>query len=156
MAVLAPLPHERVLEVGCGTGRAAELIAAQLDHGRMLAIDRSPIAVAKTVDRTAAAIDRGVLRVERGTLAALTAPQGAFDLAFAINVNVFWTEPASEELAVLHRVLAPGGRLGILYGRGPQDDSGILPVIAERLSAHGFTNVRIISDKRGHGVLATR
>lgn len=152
---MAPQPHERILEIGCGTGKAAELVAATLTTGRMLAIDRSPHAIAAAVDRTAAAIDRGVLQVSRGTLAAL-ADAGPFDVAFAINVNVFWTEAADDELATLARVLAPGGRLGILFGTGPHDGSGILPLVAGKLERHGFRDVAVVTDARGSGVVARK
>lgn len=151
---MAPLSHERILEIGCGTGRLAEAISATLTTGWMLALDRSAHAVARTVDRTAAAIDRGVLQVSRGTLAGLT--DHAFDVALAVNVNVFWTEEADDELLVLSRALAPSGRLGILYGRGPQDSGDILPGIAAKLEKHGFSDVRVVTDDRGTGVVARR
>jgi SAM-dependent methyltransferase len=40
-------PHFRVLEIGCGPGAAARAVAERLTTGHVLAIDRSPTAVAQ-------------------------------------------------------------------------------------------------------------
>ena len=116
---MALAPDDRVLEVGCGPGAAAELVCAGLSHGRMLAVDRSAVAVRRAAERNAAHVAAGRLEVRRATLAELDLPPGSFDVAFAVNVNVFWTSDAAAELDALGRVLVPGGRLLLAYGDGP-------------------------------------
>ncbi len=115
--VVAAGPDTRVLEIGCGPGAAAELICPRLTgRGWMLAADRSDVAVRRTAERNAAHVEAGRLEVRCAPLDALCLPDGGFDVAFTLNVNLFWTRDPSPELAVLRRALAPGGVLHLLYG----------------------------------------
>jgi hypothetical protein len=45
----------------------------------------------------------------------LTRAKARFDKVFAVNVNVFWTTPATEELARIRRTLEHEGRLFLFY-----------------------------------------
>ena len=150
---------DRVLEIGCGPGAAAELICPQLDTGFLLAVDRSAKAVARTRSRNASHRTAGRLEVLEASLAQLPDGTGPFDVAFAVNVNVFWTDPAGPELDVLFRVLRPDGRLAILYGPGPvrgtasADHAG---VIADQVVSRGCRDVRAVLEERGNGVMCRR
>lgn len=110
-------PSARILEVGCGPGVAVALVCDRLDWGRITAIDRSSTAIERTRRRSAdhMASCRAVL--QQVDLAGLR-EAGRFDKSFAINVNVFWTSDADDELRVLTHVLRSGGVLRIVYG-GP-------------------------------------
>jgi SAM-dependent methyltransferase len=74
---------------------------------------------------------------EQTDLAHLTGHDGAFDKAFAVNVNLFWTGPADPELTTLTRVLRPGGRLLLVY-EGPGGTRDVSPTITANLARHGF------------------
>lgn len=111
---LAPRARDRVLEIGCGNGVAAAQMHATQAFGFLLAIDRSATAAAAARVRNAAAIQQGRIDVRRSTLAELPPPPRRFDLAFAINVNLFWRGGATE-LAVLRRQLASHGRLLLVW-----------------------------------------
>lgn len=162
--LVAPPADARVLEVGCGPGAAAELVCERLTGGTMLAIDRSPIAVARTEKRNTRDIEEGRLLVAHSALADLAVDAGAFDVVLAINVNIFWTTPARAELDVLGHALAPGGRLAILYGPGPESstkaaahpDGDRLDVIAGAVERSGFPDVRVVRERGGCGVIAVR
>ncbi|MFD3579725.1 SAM-dependent methyltransferase [Streptomyces sp. NPDC058644] len=105
-------PDDRVLEIGCGRGVAAALICERLVRGRLLGIDRSAAAIAAARERNAAAIASGRARFVRAVLADVrTAPLGTYDKILACDVNVFWTGPATRELAIVSALLAPGGVL---------------------------------------------
>lgn len=158
VSVLEPRPAERILEGGGGSGAAAQLICARLDDGTMHVIDRSAIAVERARERNRRHVDSGRLRVEQFALADLSSGEGSYDLAFALNVNVFWTHPEGPEAAVLHEVLAPGGRLAILCGPGPTPtrDDARLSTIARSVADVGFTDVRILRGQRGSGVLGVK
>lgn len=41
-ALLAPKPHERVLDIGCGDGRNTAELAAMVSAGAVVGVDRSP------------------------------------------------------------------------------------------------------------------
>ncbi len=111
--VLSVDPGDRVLEIGCGRGIAARAIAEQLRSGRITAIDRSATAIAGAKANNAADVRSRRVRLHNVGLAEAVV-RGPFDKVFAINVNVFWINPA-KELAVLRRVLAPPGHLYLFY-----------------------------------------
>ena len=150
---------DRVLEIGCGPGAAAELICPQLDSGFLLAVDRSGRAAARTRSRNASHVAAGRLKVLEASLAQLPDSAGMFDVAFSLNVNVFWTDPQGPELDVLFRSLRPDGRLAILFGPDPghhpnaADHEG---VIADQALHRGFRDARTLREKRGTGVLLRR
>jgi SAM-dependent methyltransferase len=111
--VLAVKSDERILEIGCGRGAAVELICERLEDGSITGIDRSPVAVAAAGTRNRAHLKTGSARFLSAALADAELDE-QFDKVFAVNVNVFWLGPA-EELAVILRVLPPGGQLYLFY-----------------------------------------
>jgi SAM-dependent methyltransferase len=149
--LLDPGPAERVLEAGCGPGVAAGLVCDRLTTGSLLAVDRSPAAIARTSARNAAHLAAGRLTTRQAPVAELDL--SGFDAAFAVDVNVFWTTPTAPDLAVLARALRPGGRLLILYGaNGPTAGDRITTPIARGMTAAGLTAIRVVSDDDGFGV----
>jgi SAM-dependent methyltransferase len=96
----------RVLEVGCGDGRAFELYPLEVES--VLAVEPDPIARALADER-----GREValpIEVVDGATEALPAADGAFDAAVIVWVLCTVPDPAAA-LAELHRVLRPGGEL---------------------------------------------
>jgi SAM-dependent methyltransferase len=134
-------PDDLILEFGCGSGVAAGLVASRLvgGHGRLLAIDRSPVAIERTVGRNVDHIDAGRMVAERRALADLDVERPQFDKAFGINVNVFWTSAAGPELAALARAMQPGGILYLAFEGAPDGRAAeIVPRITANLERHGF------------------
>ena len=133
-----PQPGDRVLEVGCGPGVAASLVCDRLVEGRLTAIDRSATAVERARGRLASYLAAGRAVLEQTDLAHLVAPPDAFDTAFAVNVNAFWTGPAERELAVLRTVVRPGGVVRLVY-EGPPSGGGrdVAPTVAAALGRAG-------------------
>jgi precorrin-6B methylase 2 len=82
-------PHSRVLEIGCGPGAAARTVAARLDTGYILAIDRSANAVAQASAGAAEAIRAGLMGVRQVAAEdfVLEAGEEPYDLVFAIRVG---------------------------------------------------------------------
>ncbi|MEW5930562.1 MAG: methyltransferase domain-containing protein [Gemmatimonadota bacterium] len=136
--VLGVRPGERVLEVGCGRGVAIELLCERSDAALVVGIDRSPAAVAAAEARNSEHIAAGRARLLHAALAEADFDE-RFDRVFAVNVNVFWLGPA-KELAVVRRVLAPGGRLFLFYEPpSPAQLERAAQACAAFLREHGFT-----------------
>jgi cyclopropane fatty-acyl-phospholipid synthase-like methyltransferase len=106
-------PDDRLLELGCGGGVAVVLACERLDGGTITAVDRSEVQVERALRRNAAEVESGKAAIRVAEIADVDG--GPFDKVFAVNVNVFWTGPATRELAAIRAVLAPGGRLFLFY-----------------------------------------
>ncbi|WP_141576339.1 cyclopropane-fatty-acyl-phospholipid synthase family protein [Actinomadura sp. WMMA1423] len=109
-------PGMRVLEIGCGPGAAARAVAARLDGGHIVAIDRSARAVAQAEAASAEEIAAGRMSVRRAAIEDFTldAGEAPFDLVFAVRVGALdgrHPEAGRRALQRIGAVLAPGGRL---------------------------------------------
>jgi len=99
--VLAPQPGERILDVGCGTGRLTSEIAGL--GAEVLGIDYSPTMISQ------ARRNYPILHFE--THDACQLPYyGEFDGVFS-NAALHWIQPPQEAAAAMTRALKPGGRL---------------------------------------------
>lgn len=111
-------PGEQVVDVACGTGAVA-LVAAQKvgTDGRVVATDFSP-AMLETAQKNAAS--RGLHNIEFlvRDAAQLQLEANSFD-ALTCGFSLFLFPDMAQCLQEMHRVLKPGGRLGIsVWGRG--------------------------------------
>ena len=109
---LLPGADTALLDIACGSGLAIRLAAST---GAIVAgIDASAELIAVARDR----IPAGDLRV--GSMYELPWPDASFDAA--VSVNGIWGG-CEEALEEAHRVLRPGGRIGIsFWGQGPPLD----------------------------------
>ena len=110
-------PGLRVIEIGCGPGAAAREVARRVGpDGHVLAIDRSPRAIAQLVASARDVIDAGVLTARTVACEELVLDPGEarYDLAFAVRVGALdgrHPEVAARALGRLADALVPGGRL---------------------------------------------
>jgi tRNA A58 N-methylase Trm61 len=143
---LAVEPDDRLLEIGGGSGVAASLVCDRLDRGSLLLIDRSATAIERTRRRNQKHVATGRLALETVDLADFDSGKARFNKAFAVNVNVFWTTQATEELAHIRRGLDHDGRLFLFYetptaGRGRQ----AIARVVDALRANGFAEPQLVS-----------
>lgn len=125
MEWLAPLPNERVLDLGCGDGRfTARLQAA---GANVMGVDRSPSMVE-------AARLRNLIVVEADATA-LPFADAAFDAVFS-NAALHWIRNQDAMLREVRRVLRPGGRFVAEMG-GHGNIAAIRVAFAAALERYG-------------------
>jgi len=105
-----------VFEFGCGTGRfAAGLLEQELSHdARYVGIDVSPVMVSIARDRLARFGDRATVLLTDGG-SAIGVPDGSFERFVSTYVfDLLSEEQISAVIREAGRILAPGGRLGVV------------------------------------------
>lgn len=111
LEILRIQPADEVLEIGCGTGIAAAMVAERLASGRIVAIDRSAAMIAKAQSKCRSE----KIRFEAGRLGSAALPARRFSKAFAFNVSSFWMPGAVTELGILRSRLRPDGAFYLFH-----------------------------------------
>lgn len=106
----------RVLEVGFGGASLFDDLLRRTPEGAVAGLELSDTMLHRAERRFRSAIEQGRLNLKRGSVEAIPFGDARFDRAFTVNTIYFWSDPeqAARELA---RVLTPGGRLCVAYGR---------------------------------------
>ena len=130
--LMDPQPSDSVLEIGCGPGAAAELICERLETGKLFAIDRSESGVDRTKRRNHTYVEAGRLTVRQIDLATLRVPVKRLNKVFAFNVNLFWVRDCTDEMALLHERVVPGGAVYLFYEANRPE---LVPNIVKKASA---------------------
>jgi len=108
------LRGKRILEAGCGSGYALELLSRELSPSRLVGFDLMPEQIERARARNVPSAE-----VHIGDITRIAEPDGSFDAAFVFGIlhHVPGWRVALRELA---RVLAPGGVLCVeeIHGRG--------------------------------------
>jgi ubiquinone/menaquinone biosynthesis C-methylase UbiE len=138
--VLAPMPGERVLEVGPGTGYYSLHTARALaPSGRLVILDVQPDMLDETMRRAEA---QGIDNIDpmRGDAQALPFPDATFDAAYLV-ATLGEIPDQVQALRELRRVLKPGGRL--VVGEGQPDPHHVrLDTLRDQAEAAGLRFVR--------------
>ena len=107
LELLAPVPGERILDVGCGDGALTRKIAE--NGADVVGIDSSPELVSAALE---AGVDARVLDAHELPF------EGAFDAVFS-NAALHWMREPQKVIAGVKRALRPGGRfVGEFGGHG--------------------------------------
>jgi cyclopropane fatty-acyl-phospholipid synthase-like methyltransferase len=122
VAALPIEPHLRVLEIGCGPGAVARVVADQLSTGHFLAIDRSSAAIDQLQASSKDQITSGRLSARRVAVEdfVLADDEEPFDLVFAVRVGALDGRHPEAGKAALRRIAAathPHARLFVDGGR---------------------------------------
>lgn len=140
---------DRVVDIGCGPGRAARLAASR--GAVVVAVDPAPVMlrVARLLARHAAGIDWRI-----GAAEALPLDDGAADVAWSLSAVHHWDD-VERGVQEAWRVLRPGGRFlavehAVAPGAGGLASHGWTDAQAEAFAdtcrAAGFTEVGVSHD----------
>ena len=135
--IIAPKPASVLLEIGCGAGILAELIAGKLDTGKIMCIDQSASMIRMAIQRNKRYVLLHKASFEATGFADAVLQEKQFDKVFAFNVNFFWKQPA-KELALISRCLKPAGELFVFYQTPGRIDMKLCKAIEARLEENGF------------------
>lgn len=132
-------PGDRLLDVACGTGAVAIPAAKQVGpSGLVTATDYSPCMVAEAEKQVK---KQGLSNIACACMEAqnLEFPDNSFD-ALTCGFALFFFPDMRRALAEMHRVLVPGGEVGLsLWGKGaivPQ-----WPILGETIKGYGLQPV---------------
>jgi len=113
-------PDLTVLDIGCGGGAAAGLLAAKVSAGKVYGIDHSldMVNLSKKVNKRL--IEGNRVEIDYGSVSCLPYSDDMFDISTAFETMEFWPS-LSEDLKEVKRVLKPDGYL-LLVNRHTASD----------------------------------
>ncbi|WP_158302045.1 class I SAM-dependent methyltransferase [Paenibacillus mesophilus] len=117
VSMLKTAPSDRLLEIGCGHGKAVSLICGSLIGGTITGLDRSAKMIQAAEKANAPYVASGKARFLNASLHVADLGQTGYDKIFAVNVNLFWMN-ADRELSCIKKRLTPGGAV-YLFNQPP-------------------------------------
>lgn len=107
--------HDRVLDIGCGTGQTTRLAARRAPHGHAVGVDLSTPMLARA---RASAAREGItnVRFEQGDAQVYPFADRGFDVVISRGGIAFFTDPVAAFVNI-GRALRPGGRIAFVCMR---------------------------------------
>jgi arsenite methyltransferase len=110
LAALAPVPTDRVLEIGFGGGYLLGRLAPLLTAGALVGVDVSATMVRRAQRRYRGLVRTGRLDLRCAPAESLPFDQGTFTKVCSVNSVFYWDDPA-RAFAECGRLLVDDGRL---------------------------------------------
>jgi ubiquinone/menaquinone biosynthesis C-methylase UbiE len=127
--------HDRVLELGVGSGRLLFAVAARAAQGFVAGVEPDATALRHARWRCGRALRSGRVVLLQGSSLDLSAfADASFDKAYGVHVTDFWDDPLPH-LRELRRVLRPGGRVWL-------GQAAVPPALERCLAAAGFSSTQ--------------
>lgn len=120
LATLNLKPTDHLLEIGCGSGILAELVASHLTEGRLTAVDQSAASIRMAMKRNQRFIASGHSEFIQEAFAKTELSAQSYDKVLSFNLNVFWKDP-QKELQLIRDCLIPENGFFYLFHQAPYD-----------------------------------
>ena len=153
---------DRVLEIGFGTGKLIDQMAAITTGGIVEGIDFSEVMLKQAGKVNKHNISNGKVRLQRGECKTLPYENESFNKLCSINTLYFWKDPDKYFLEMF-RVIRPGGIIAIGFRDDKQMSSLNLSSdvfttysqieVVSLLSNAGFSDARV-AEKKGKPFLS--
>ena len=139
-------PDDKILEIGCGTGLAVELVAAKLAGGTITAVDRSEAMIKLASNRNSQYIASNKAKLITGEFSRLRFGAQSFNKIFAFNVGLL-LKNSKKEFDAVRSWLTTDGRLYIFYQPPFEKTKQIAKEVNEHLKENNFTIVDTVFKK---------
>lgn len=144
--VIDPLPNERLLEIGCGTGVLAEQVAIRPESGHLLAIDKSQATVEKAIKRNQRLIEKGRMELLVANFLQVKPTSKSFDKIYAFNVSSLWKQ-AEKVLPIVETWLKPSGKFYLFYQPPYEITQQLAEEARTALEGNGFKVEKALIEK---------
>jgi ubiquinone/menaquinone biosynthesis C-methylase UbiE len=99
--------NDSVLDIGCGSGMAIQMINTVATRGYVVGIDYSPVMIKQAIKKNRLAIKKEKTKIIQGNVSELPFADASFDKICAIETFYFWPDPP-KNLQEVKRVMKPG------------------------------------------------
>lgn len=140
--LLALETTSNVLEIGCGSGVAAQHIIAKLGRGSYMGVDQSEAAVTAAIARNKANASAGRAIFAHRTFNYEAHEPALFGKILAVNVNAFWTGDGKEILDVRRLMYRQSLFVQVYQPPAPEQRAKIARILKPRMAKY-FGDVRI-------------
>ena len=127
---------DRILDLGCGSGMAIQMMRSIAVDGYVAGVDYSPVMVRQAHRRNAADVRAGRVAVLHGEVSSLPLPNSSYDKVSAVETFYFWPDPLAS-LREARRVLKPGGLAAITMEMSKEEDPACHKA-ADAAATYGF------------------
>jgi SAM-dependent methyltransferase len=143
--ILDPPSGARNLEIGHGPGIAIEALVPRLVGGHITGLEISELMSRAAAKRNDQAIARGIVDFRVGDSVNPPTDLSGFDVIYAVNASMFWTDPVAAITELTSR-LNPGGEIVFVYMPPPTSSDSAAAIAAETAelfaTAAGLIDIR--------------
>ena len=152
---------DRVLDIGCGTGKLVFDVASQISDGYIEGVDFSSTMVSIARRKNKQHIKHGKVKISEGNFNKLTYTENSFDKVCSVNTIYFWEDPKYTTQKI-SRILESGGIFVVAFEDIKQLEQRKLnkdifhfyttDYVRSLLATAGFSTVDIESREKGKSI----
>ena len=107
-------PSDIILEIGCGPGLTASLVARKLQCGELHLLDRSEKSILRALNNTKPYVDKGIVKSIIGTFGEVDLLSAHYDKIYCFNVRLLM-EDNPKELSLVKALIGKEGHFYLFF-----------------------------------------